>query len=91
MRQSTPHDQLIAVVSSLEGNLSNFKEGIVHDETFIKRVEGLIATLKEIIPHTADACWKVSVPTVPHGVRQLTGFEADDGPPTTEWLLRPRR
>lgn len=81
---------MIAVVSALEGNLDNFREGIISDETLIERAKKLIAELKEIIPHTVGVPWIGPSPDVVLPRPAKTGFEESEGPPTSEWPLRPR-
>ena len=47
-KQLTPEDQLNALLSALEGNLSNLKNGVINVETYVKYQKKLIKQLEEL-------------------------------------------
>jgi hypothetical protein len=46
MKQSNPRDQLVAILSGLEGNLSNVQEGTTAQDQMMHKIAWLIEDLK---------------------------------------------
>jgi len=49
-KQATPQDQLTVILMSLEGNLSNFEEGVIDKNKFVERAKEHISQIKELQP-----------------------------------------
>lgn len=65
-KQATPQDQFVAILAALEGELSNFQDGITPRETFVARAADKIAQYRLLEPYLRgqpwDDCTKAGVP-----------------------------
>jgi hypothetical protein len=57
-KQANPHDQLTAILSSMEGHLSNLEDGGCYSTTFQRRLHDHINQLKKLQPFlTGEVKW----------------------------------
>jgi hypothetical protein len=49
-KQAKPVDQLVAIRAAIEGNLSNFRDGIIDQEKMLKRVNGFLHQIALLEP-----------------------------------------